>query len=140
MKESPRIIDTIGADFDLNAWIKASEAVSGEIVLEKLIHSLISTALECARAERGVLLLPRGDELRVEAEATAEGRGVAVRLGAAAATSEILSESVLSHVVRTHDIVMLDDASAEERFVSDPYIQRNQIFNATRRGRSCAFP
>ncbi len=125
MKESPRTIDATDEGFDLNAWIKASEAVSGEIVLDKLIQGLMSTALEHARAERAVLLLPQSDELRVEAEATAEGSTVAVRLGIAEPTSEILAESVLRQAVRTHDIVMLDDASVDGRFASDPYIQRN---------------
>jgi PAS domain S-box-containing protein len=125
MKESPRTIDTTVEDFDLNAWIKASEAVSGEIVLDKLIHSLLSTAVAYARAERGVLLLPLGDELRVEAEATAAGGAVAVRLGIAATTAEILAEPVLRHAVQTQDIVMLADASSDDRFASDPYVQRN---------------
>jgi PAS domain S-box-containing protein len=125
MKESPRTIDTTVEDFDLNAWIKASEAVSGEIVLDKLIHSLLSTAVAYARAERGVLLLPLGDELRVEAEATAAGGAVAVRLGIAATTAEILAEPVLRHAVQTQDIVMLADASSDDRFASDAYIRRN---------------
>ena len=50
--------------------IKVSEAVSGEIVLEKLIDTLMRTAIEHAGAERGLLILPRGDEYRIEAEAT----------------------------------------------------------------------
>ena len=50
--------------------IKVSEAVSGEIVLEKLIDTLMRTAIEHAGAERGLLILPRGDDYRIEAEAT----------------------------------------------------------------------
>ena len=48
---------------DLATVIKVSEAVSGEIVLEKLIDTLMRTAIEHAGAERGLLILPRGDEL-----------------------------------------------------------------------------
>jgi PAS domain S-box-containing protein len=125
MKESARAIDSVVEDFDLNAWIKASEAVSGEIVLDKLIHSLISTALEYARAERAVLLLPHGDELQVEAEAATQGSTITVRLGVLAPTSQLLAESILRKAVETYDIVMLGDASADQQFASDPYVQHN---------------
>ena len=58
---------------DLATVIKVSQAVSGEIVLEKLIDTLMRTAIEHAGAERGLLILPRGDEQRIEAEATTSG-------------------------------------------------------------------
>ena len=54
---------TIGApveQLDLATVLKVSEAVSGEIVLEKLIDTLLRTAIEHAGAERGLLILPRG--------------------------------------------------------------------------------
>ena len=60
--------------------IKVSQAVSGEIVLEKLIDTLMLIALEHAGAERGLLILPRGDELRIEAEATTGRDTVEVHL------------------------------------------------------------
>lgn len=55
---------------DLATMIKVAEAVSGEIELEKLVDTIMRTALEQAGAERGVLVLSRGDDHRVEAEAT----------------------------------------------------------------------
>ena len=65
---------------DLATVIKVSEAVSGEIVLEKLIDTLMRTAIEHAGAERGLLILPRGDEYRIEAEATTGSNKVTVDL------------------------------------------------------------
>ena len=55
---------------DLATVIKVSQAVSSEIVLEKLIDTLMRTAIEQAGAERGLLILPRGAEQRIAAEAT----------------------------------------------------------------------
>jgi hypothetical protein len=77
----PGPTNTIGApveNLDLATVIKVSQAVSGEIVLEKLIDMLMRTAIEHAGAERGLLILPRGDELRIEAEATTSGNTVIV--------------------------------------------------------------
>jgi hypothetical protein len=58
------------ARLDVETVVKASQAVSGEIVLENLIKTLMVIAVEDAGAERGLLILPRGDQLWVEAEAT----------------------------------------------------------------------
>src|SRR5262250_3422101 len=55
---------------DLATVMKVSQAVSGEMVLEKLIDSLMRAAIEHAGAERGLLLLPRGGQLHLAAEAT----------------------------------------------------------------------
>jgi len=88
---------TFGApveQLDLATVIKVSQAVSGEIVLEKLIDTLMRTAIEHAGAERGLLILPRGDELQIEAEATTNGDTVIVRLREASVAAAALPESI----------------------------------------------
>ena len=60
---TPTAIAETVEHLDLATVVKVSEAVSGEIVLEKLIDTLMRTAIEHAGAERGLLILPRGDEL-----------------------------------------------------------------------------
>jgi tetratricopeptide (TPR) repeat protein len=55
---------------DLATVIKVSQAVSGEIVLENLIDTLMRTAIAQAGAERALLIVPGGQEFRIEAEAT----------------------------------------------------------------------
>jgi hypothetical protein len=52
--------------------------VSGEIVFEKLINTLMSSAIEHAGAERGVLLLSSDMELRQEAEAITSGDSITI--------------------------------------------------------------
>ena len=42
---------------DLTTVINISQAVSGELVLEKLIDAILRTAIEHGGAERGVLVL-----------------------------------------------------------------------------------
>src|SRR6266478_3967487 len=118
---------TIGApveNMDLATVIKVSQAVSGEIVLEKLIDTLMRTAIEHAGAERGLLILPRGDELRVEAEATTSGDTVIVGPREASMAAATLPESIVHYVVRTQESVILDDASAENPFSADTYISQ----------------
>jgi PAS domain S-box-containing protein len=116
---------TIGApvdQLDLRTVMKISQAVSGEIVLEKLIETLMLIAIEHAGAERGLLILQRGEEHRIEAEARTGRDGVEVQLRRAAATPAELPESLLRYVIRIQQSVILDDASSQSLFSDDPYV------------------
>jgi len=105
---------------DLATVIKVSQAVSGEMVLEKLIDTLMRAAIEHAGAERGLLILV-GDEQRIAAEATTSGETVIVHVLDDRVSSVVLPELVLHCVVRTQESVILDDASAQNPFSADPY-------------------
>jgi predicted ATPase/signal transduction histidine kinase/GAF domain-containing protein/CheY-like chemotaxis protein len=127
---SPTATNTIGAPvehLDLTTVIKVSQAVSGEIVLEKLIDTLMRTALEHAGAQRGLLIIPHGGAQRLEAEATTSGDTITVRFHQASVSATELPESVLHYVVRTQESVILDDASAQSAFAADDYIRRNRV-------------
>jgi PAS domain S-box-containing protein len=108
---------------DLANVIKVSQALSSEIVLEKLIDTLMCTAIEHAGAERGLLILPRGVEQRVEAEATTSGDTIIVHLREAFVAEAELPESIINYVVRTQESVVLDDALAQSPFSEDSYIR-----------------
>src|SRR5262249_4218714 len=110
---------------DLATVIKVSQAISGEMVLEKLIDTLMRTAIEHAGAERGLLILPRGAEQRIEAEATISGDNVIVHLREASVTTAALPESIVCYVMRTQESVILDDASARSPFSADAYITKH---------------
>jgi len=112
---------------DLATVIKVSQAVSGEMVLEKLIDRVMRAAIEHAGAERGLLILPRGDELQIEAEATTSGNDVTVHQRNASAIAAVLPESVVRYVVRTGEDVILDDATAANPFSADAYIVQNSV-------------
>jgi PAS domain S-box-containing protein len=125
---SPAPTSTIGTPvehLDLATVIKVSQAVSGEIVLEVLIDTLMRTAIEQAGAERGLLIVPRGAELRIEAEAMTGGEAVVVQMRDQPVTAA-LPESVLHYVLRTRESVILDDAAAQPTFAADPYLRQRR--------------
>ena len=119
---SASIIATPVEPLDLATVIKVSQAISGEMVLEKLIARLMRVAIEHAGAERGLLIVPQGDELQTTAEATMSGEDVSVRFGDRSHTAPALPESLVRYVMRTHEIVNLADASVRSPFSADPYI------------------
>jgi len=125
----PASTSTIGAPvgyLDLATVIKVSQAVSGEIILEKLLDTLMRTAIEQAGATRGLLILPRGVDQRIAAEATTSGDTVIVQLRDEPVTAAALPASVLHHVVRANESVILDDAAHQSAFAPDPYIRERQ--------------
>jgi PAS domain S-box-containing protein len=114
------------AQFDLATVVKIYQTVSGEIVLEKLIETLMVMAVEHAGAERGLLVLPQGDKQLIEAAATTGRDTVMVRVLGTPATPRELPDSVLQYVIRTQDSVILDDALALNPFSADPYIHQKR--------------
>ncbi|MGD0492039.1 MAG: AAA family ATPase [Steroidobacteraceae bacterium] len=112
---------------DLATVVKVAQAVSGEIVLEKLIDTLMRTALEHAGAQRGLLFIPREGVQRLEAEATTSGDTITVHFRQTGIAAGELPNAVLHYVVRTQECVILDDASAHESFSDDEYIRRNRV-------------
>ena len=107
---------------DVTVVVKAFQAVSTEIAFEQFINRLLVTAVEHAGAERGLLLLPRSGGFSIEAEAVAHAESVDVRLRGEVATESDLPESVLEHVSRTRETVLVDDAMADGSFSGDAYI------------------
>jgi two-component sensor histidine kinase len=112
---------------DLATVVKGSQAVTAEIGLEKLVETLMVIALEHAGAERGLLILPRGGELHIEAEACSAGdKGVSVLLRRGVARHPELPETILHYVSRTQEVVLLADAQGPHAFSADPYLQNRR--------------
>jgi PAS domain S-box-containing protein len=127
--ETPTLVptSTIGTPvehLDLATVIKVSQAVSGEVVLEKLIDTLMRTAIEHAGAERALLILPQGIEHRMAAEAATSGDTVVVRVPETPEAGAAVPASIVHYVARTHESVILYDASAENPFSTDPYFRQ----------------
>jgi len=126
---APDARETIGAPIehlDLATVLKVSQAVSGELVVEKLIETLLRTAIQHAGAERGVLVLPHGAELSIDAEANTSGSAVTVHLRQAAVSADELPVSVVRYAARTQESVILADAWAQNPFSDDQYIRKQR--------------
>ena len=116
---------TIGAavdHLDLATVLRVSQAVSGELVLERLIEALLRSAIEHAGAERGLLVVQQGTEFRIEAEGMTSGGAVAIRLRGPWTMD--LPERIVRYAARTQEPIILDDASALAN-VDDDYVQRH---------------
>jgi PAS domain S-box-containing protein len=110
-------------DLDAASVVKASQAVSGEIELSKLINRLMTIALENAGAERGFLILPSANEYLIQAEARATDDQIEVTMRQDPINPIACPESLVRYVIRTQESVLLDDASKPNLFSSDNYLR-----------------
>jgi histidine kinase len=106
--------------------IKASQAISGEMALERLLEKMMRIAMENAGAQRGFLLLNRQGRFFIEAEATLDTPDVRVLQATPVDSHPGLAHTVALYVARTKLPVVLQNASQESRFAADPYILRYQ--------------
>jgi GAF domain-containing protein len=106
--------------------VKASQAISSEMVPAALIEKLVRIAMENAGAERGLLILIHGDEPRIEAEGTSGPGKIEVAVPQVAVMPSDLPQSVLHYVIRTQESVVLNDASADNLYSKDEYVRQKR--------------
>jgi predicted ATPase/signal transduction histidine kinase/DNA-binding NarL/FixJ family response regulator/tRNA A-37 threonylcarbamoyl transferase component Bud32 len=112
---------------DLATVIKASQALSSEIVLSNLLTKLMQIVLENAGAEKGFLLLDKAGEMFIEVSGGSDTDEMAVQQSIPLGMVEtrdrlLLPMSVINYVARTQESVVLNNATAEKMFAADPYI------------------
>jgi predicted ATPase/signal transduction histidine kinase len=108
---------------DLATFIKFSQAITSEIVLENLLSKLIKLLLKNAAAQKAVLLLLKDDKLYIEAMGTAIDEAVTV-LQSIPPTIEDLPVLVINYAFRSQKTIILNDATATEPYNTYPYIQK----------------
>jgi len=114
-------------ELDLQTVIKVSRAISGEILLDELIETLMRTAVEHAGAERGALVLPSAGAFQVMAEASTGPGGLNVTLRQVDVDNADLPHAVLRYVLRTGQRLLLHDALGERPYADDEHIRREGV-------------
>jgi PAS domain S-box-containing protein len=114
------------SNLDITTVMKATSAISGEIMLDKLMSSLMKILMESAGAQRGYLILSSQGKLLIEAEGIINSELVTVLQSIPVETCQKLSSAIVNYVARTQESVVLDDAVRSGQFTNDPYIQKHQ--------------
>ncbi|MFN6560552.1 MAG: AAA family ATPase [Nostoc sp. ChiSLP01] len=113
---------SISESFDLATVIKASQALSGEIVFEKLLSKLMQIVLENAGAETGFLILERSGNLFIEASGRFGETEINVQQSTPVELSQLLPIYIINYVYQTQENIVLNDATSEGGFATDNYI------------------
>jgi PAS domain S-box-containing protein len=104
---------------DFSSVLKATRALSSEIVLNKLLAYLLELVIENAGAEQGWLLREQAGVWISEAQGS---RGKVEVLAGHSVDPQDLPVAIFSYVARTQENVVLDDAAQSRQFGRDPYI------------------
>ncbi|MEO7042042.1 MAG: adenylate/guanylate cyclase domain-containing protein, partial [Gemmatimonadaceae bacterium] len=112
------------SSLDMSSVIKASQTISGEIVVDRLLRTTLELLLENAGGNRGFFIVQDGDELvvRAQAEDTDDARKLALPLTLGVGQERVVPLSIVNNVLRTGIPLVLDDATNAGRFASDPYL------------------
>ena len=121
----------LGESLDLATVMKANQAISTEIMLDKLLASLMKIMIENAGAQTGHLILEREGKWLIEAS----GNVGSSAAGSDAYTTSVLQSieienhlpiSIINYVARTKETVVKNDAANQGEFTLDSYIRTHQ--------------
>ncbi|WP_437872898.1 AAA family ATPase [Sorangium sp. So ce363] len=122
---APTVTFAVRAEqFDVLPVVKASQSISGELKLPRLLETLLRIVVEHAGAEEGCVVLVRNECLWTAAIETPGGEARLLDAGEAAAAA--LPRSILNYVRRSRERVLLDDAAARHPFMEDEYFRRKR--------------
>jgi PAS domain S-box-containing protein len=121
------ITGSTAQQLDVASIVKASQALSTEIELPKLIERLMKIALENAGADRGLLILPADKDYLIQARSQITNDQVEVVLWQTPITTLTCPESLLRYVIRTRESVIIGDASRPNQFSEDDYLRGRQL-------------
>ncbi|WP_437774509.1 sensor histidine kinase [Sorangium sp. So ce1097] len=117
-----------GQVLDALSLLKAAEAITSEIVLERLLGKLMETCIQAAGAERGVLVIEEEGAPFVRASGRA-ARPASIERTPLEGAQQVPRE-IIEHVRRTRKVLVLDDASMDMdggAFVADPYLADGNV-------------
>ncbi|MCU0544844.1 MAG: AAA family ATPase [Oscillatoriaceae cyanobacterium Prado104] len=121
-----------GDALDFAAVLKASQTISGKIVLRQLLNQVMEAAIENAGAEKGFLLMEKNGKWAIEAEAKIEDdrasllRSIPADSVDPATGIPLLSTAIVSYVARIRENLVLDNAAESGQFTQDTYIKAAQ--------------
>ena len=111
---------------DLVSVLKASQALSSEILLPRLLDRMLEIVIENAGAERAIFVTERKASLIIEAERDIRTRRSRVQLSEPLEGSPLVCEAIVRYVARALQDVVIHDAKVDNRFASDGYLTTNR--------------
>jgi len=119
----PFIKEAEPSGLDLATIMKATQAISSELVLDRLLVILMKHCIENAGAEKGTLLLMVDGEPRIAAQGGVEGYEKIFDPFIPLGKGDGVSKAVVNYAIRSQEPVVLNDAFKRGMFTEDYHIQ-----------------
>ena len=118
----PTETSTSSTLLDFATVMKATQTISSEIEMEKLLAKMLKIVIENAGAEKGFFILSKNDDLFIECESYANKDDYIVLKSIPLDKQDKLSSSIVRFAVKTKENLVLGDATKEGAFVLDNYV------------------
>ncbi len=111
---------------DIKSLMKASLTLTSKITLSKLFAGMMKVAVENAGAQQGQLILSRNNQW-VIFETITDPDGQELELLIPLENNNSTPVSVINYVIRTEEVLVLNDIKLDHRFSTDPLVEKNKI-------------
>ncbi|MBI5367801.1 MAG: sigma 54-interacting transcriptional regulator, partial [Planctomycetes bacterium] len=101
---------------DLVKLVQITKRLNSELDLRKLLQTIVDTAIELTRADRGFLILREGEEMKFEVSRNLGSRDVED-------PSTKISKTIALRVLDKGEVVMTSDAAGDERLLQSQSIR-----------------
>jgi predicted ATPase/GAF domain-containing protein len=124
-------VSSTDSSLDLSTALKASQAISTEIHLDKLLETLIRVLVENAGAETGILMLKQDKQWVIEAQLkkndhiSTDAEVIVCQSQVARGSGEV-PMAIVNYVSRTGETQVIQNAQSDLKWGPDPYIQKHQ--------------
>jgi histidine kinase len=108
---------------DLESLIKAAQAISGEVVWDKLLKTLLTISIKNAGAQSGCIILKKGKDWDLTNLYFADVKDPSHQIDTLIHQSDRVPESLISYILNTKQSLVLDDISRDNRFMSDAIVK-----------------
>ena len=113
--------------FDIMTVVRASQAISGEILLENLLEKLMENLIKNTGAQWGCLVLNKEEEYLVQIEGSVDKLNSLILQTIKVDQYKHIPQSIINYVKRTRQSIVLRDARKESAFNHDAYIVNEGI-------------
>ncbi len=111
-------------DIDIDYLMKSSLAISAEIEYDALLKKIMNVVIESSGAQHGYLLIEEGGSLFIRAESHVTEKHTILPSDRQLEDAEDLCKAIVRYVYRTHEKVILNNASEEGEFKDNPEVQK----------------
>jgi predicted ATPase/class 3 adenylate cyclase/GAF domain-containing protein/tRNA A-37 threonylcarbamoyl transferase component Bud32 len=111
---------------DMSSVFRASQTISGELILDKLLKATLNILMENAGAEKGLLVENRSGQILIQAnkQISNEENSTEPQLQDIE-NSMLIPITLINTAIRTKKPIVISNASEPNAYSSDPYIRAN---------------
>ena len=117
----------ISEDLDLSSLLQASQAISSETMLPRIIDRLLDVVMEAAGADQAFLALNNDGVLRLDAERHPQ-TGTRV-YGPPLVLDDRFPSAIIQATARAAGPLIIDDVTEDSQWADGPYVQRSGLIS-----------